>query len=31
MGSFSDFHEGGKFVKSFNATFLVLILKKRWC
>ena len=28
MGSFSDFHEGGKFVKSFNAIFLVLILKK---
>ena len=28
MSFFSDFHEGGRFVKSLNATFLVLISKK---
>ena len=28
MGFFREFHERGKFVKSLNATFLVLVLKK---
>ena len=28
MSFFRDFYEHGKFVKSLNATFLVLILKK---
>ena len=28
LGFFRDFHEGGRFVKSLNATFLVLVPKK---
>ena len=28
MGFFREFHERGRFVKSLNATFLVLVLKK---
>ena len=28
MGFFREFHERGKFVKSLNATFLVLVPKK---
>ena len=30
MGFFKDFFERGKFVRSLNTTFLVLIPKKRW-
>lgn len=29
MGFFREFHEHGRFVRSLNATFLVLVSKKR--